>query len=38
METHTNPDSAWSDGPNQVVLSEMEKLLGKLVKVYEAVN
>lgn len=38
METHPNPDSAWSDGPNQVVLSEMEKLLGKLVKVYEAVN
>ena len=38
METHPNPDSAWSDGPNQVVLSEMNKLLGKLVKVYEAVN
>ena len=38
METHPNPDNAWSDGPNQVVLSEMDKLLGKLVKVYEAVN
>ena len=38
METHPNPDNAWSDGPNQVVLFEMDKLLGKLVKVYEAVN
>lgn len=38
METHPNPDNAWSDGPNQVVISEMDKLLGKLVKVYEAVN
>ena len=38
METHPNPDEAWSDGPNMVVLDEMEVLLEKLVKVYEAVN
>lgn len=38
METHPDPDNAWSDGPNQVVLSTMDELLGKLVKVYEAVN
>lgn len=38
METHPDPDNAWSDGPNQVVLSTMDELIGKLVKVYEAVN
>ncbi len=38
METHPNPDEAWSDGPNMVVLDEMEVLLEKFVKVYEAVN
>ena len=38
METHPDPDNAWSDGPNQVVLANMDELLGKLVKVYEAVN
>ncbi|MEE1220197.1 MAG: 3-deoxy-8-phosphooctulonate synthase [Ruminococcus sp.] len=38
METHPDPDNAWSDGPNMVVLDEMEALLKKLVKVYEAVN
>lgn len=38
METHPDPDNAWSDGPNQVYLSDMDELLGKLVKVYEAVN
>lgn len=38
METHPDPDNAWSDGPNQVVLSTMDELLGKLVKVYKAVN
>lgn len=38
METHPDPDNAWSDGPNMVVLDEMEALLEKLVKVYEAVN
>ena len=38
METHPSPDDAWSDGPNMVVLDEMEALLEKLIKVYEAVN
>lgn len=38
METHHNPDEAWSDGPNMVKLDDMEKLLTKLVKVYEAVH
>ena len=38
METHPNPDSAWSDGPNMVVLDKMEAMLEKLIKVYEAVN
>lgn len=38
METHPNPDEAWSDGPNMVILDDMEKLLTKLVKVYEAVH
>lgn len=38
METHQNPDEAWSDGPNMVKLDDMEKLLTKLVKVYEAVH
>lgn len=37
METHQNPDEAWSDGPNMVKLDDMEELLTKLVKVYEAV-
>ena len=38
METHQNPDEAWSDGPNMVKLDDMEELLKKLVKVYEAVH
>lgn len=38
METHPSPDEAWSDGPNMVVLDEMEAMLEKLIKVYEAVN
>lgn len=38
METHPNPDNAWSDGPNMVVLDKMEAMLEKLIKVYEAVN
>jgi len=38
METHPNPDDAWSDGPNMVPLSEMEKLLYKLTLVYKSVN
>lgn len=38
METHPSPDEAWSDGPNMVVLDEMEAMLKKLIKVYEAVK
>ena len=38
METHPDPDNAWSDGPNMVKLSDMEELLKKLIKVYNAVN
>lgn len=38
METHQNPDEAWSDGPNMVKLDDIEELLTKLVKVYEAVH
>lgn len=38
METHPDPDRAKSDGPNMVPLDEMENLLQKLIRVYEAVN
>ena len=38
METHPDPDNAKSDGPNMVPLGEMEELLRKLQRVYEAVN
>ncbi len=38
METHPDPDNAKSDGPNMVPLGEMEALLCKLKKVYEAVQ
>ena len=37
METHPDPDHALSDGPNMVPLEEMEQLLRKLMKIYEAV-
>ena len=38
METHPDPDNAKSDGPNMVPLGEMEELLKKLQKVYQAVQ
>ena len=38
METHPDPDNAKSDGPNMVPIGEMEQLLKKLQRVYEAVN
>lgn len=38
METHPEPDSAKSDGPNIVPLDKMEGLLKKLIRVYEAVH
>ncbi len=34
METHVNPAEALSDGPNQVPVSELEKLLGMLVELH----
>lgn len=38
METHPDPDAAKSDGPNMVPLGEMEALLKKLIRVYDAVH
>ena len=38
METHPDPDNAKSDGPNMVPLGEMEELLKKHQRVYEAVD
>jgi len=38
MEVHDNPGKAPSDGPNQLPLSRLEKLLGKLKQIHELVN
>lgn len=38
METHPDPDHALSDGPNMVPLEQMEALLKKLIRVYDAVH
>lgn len=38
METHPDPNQAKSDGPNMVPLAEMEELLVRLKKVYDAVQ
>lgn len=38
METHPDPDKAWSDGPNAVPLDKMPALLGALVKLDRAVK
>ena len=38
MEVHENPDEALSDGPNMVKLSDLEAMLKRLTKVYEAVH
>lgn len=38
LETHPDPDNAFSDGPNMVKLSDMEELLIGLKRIYEAVN
>ena len=38
MEVHPNPDKAKSDGPNQVPLKSLEKLLTSLVDVRSAVQ
>ncbi len=38
MEVHDNPSKAPSDGPNQLPLERLEKLLVKLKKIHELVN
>jgi 2-dehydro-3-deoxyphosphooctonate aldolase (KDO 8-P synthase) len=38
MEVHENPNSALSDGPNMVPLSELEATLKLILRVHEAVN
>ncbi len=38
IETHPDPDNAPSDGPNMLPLSEMERLLSKVVAVWETLN
>jgi 2-dehydro-3-deoxyphosphooctonate aldolase (KDO 8-P synthase) len=38
MEVHDNPAKAPSDGPNQLPLNKLEKLLTKLKQIHELVN
>jgi len=38
LETHPDPDSSPSDGPNMVPLSQLESLLVRLVRVHSAIN
>ena len=38
IETHPDPESALSDGPNMIPLREMPKLLSTLIAVKEAVQ
>jgi 2-dehydro-3-deoxyphosphooctonate aldolase (KDO 8-P synthase) len=38
VETHPNPDKALSDGPNQVRLAELPKLVRQLVELRKLVN
>lgn len=38
MEVHPDPDNALSDGPNMVKLDELEEILVKLKKVYQAIH
>jgi len=38
MEVHDDPSKAPSDGPNQLPLSRLEKLLTKLKQIHEVVN
>lgn len=38
MEVHPNPDEALSDGPNMVKLSELDAMLKRIIKVYDAVK
>ena len=36
LETHPHPDQAWSDGPNQIPLGEMEALLRRALAIRAA--
>lgn len=36
IETHPNPEQAWSDGPNMVPLDELESFLTTALKVWQA--
>lgn len=38
MEVHPDPDNAKSDGPNMVKLDDLEEMLKRVIKVYNAVN
>lgn len=38
MEVHPEPDMALSDGPNMVALDNLEEMLRRLMRVYEAVH
>jgi 2-dehydro-3-deoxyphosphooctonate aldolase (KDO 8-P synthase) len=38
LETHPNPDQSPSDGPNMVPLSQIRGLLGKLVRIRQAIS
>lgn len=38
MEVHPNPDEALSDGPNMVKLAELDEMLDRIIKVYDAVH
>lgn len=38
METHINPEKAFSDGPNQIPLTEIEAVLTKLLAVHKAAH
>lgn len=38
MEVHPDPDNAKSDGPNMVKLDELEDMLVRIMKVYDAVH
>lgn len=37
METHSNPEMAFSDGPNQIPLQDLEAVLRQLVAVHAAI-
>ena len=38
METHSNPAEALSDGPNQIPLEEIERVLVSLIRIHEALQ